>query len=88
MNRHLAGVFRRFVAGVVAMAVIGVSAFTIPAPSQHSAAGFLNNIQTDNTTLFYTNRSSSGNWFVEQVLPATRESKDATENLKVVAAAL
>jgi hypothetical protein len=27
-------------------------------------------------------------WFVEQVLPATSENKAATENLKLVAAAL
>ena len=89
MRPDSAGVSKRLVAGVlVAMAVIGVSAFPIPAPSYDSDAGFLNNIQTDNATLFYTNRSPCGNWFVEQVLPRTSESKDATENLKVVAAAL
>jgi hypothetical protein len=30
----------------------------------------------------------SCNWFMEQVLPGTNESKDAAENLKLVAAAL
>jgi len=38
--------------------------------------------------LFYADRTPSANWFVEQVLPGTSESKDATENLKLVAAAL
>ena len=72
----------------MAVAVVGVSAFTIHAPSQKSAARSLNSIQTDKATLFYAIRSPSANWFVEQVLPGTSESKDATENLKLVAAAL
>ena len=89
MKRDLAGVNKRIVAGVlVAVAVIGMSAFTIHAPSQNSAARSLNSIQTDKATLFYANRTPSANWFVEQVLPGTSESKDATENLKVIAAAL
>ena len=89
MKRDLAGVSKRLVAGVlVAVAVVGVSAFTIHAPSQKSAARSLNSIQTDKATLFYANRGPSANWFVEQVLPGTSESKDATENLKLVAAAL
>jgi hypothetical protein len=89
MKRDLARVGKRLVAGVlVAVAVVGVSAFTIHAPSQKSAARSLESIQTDKATLFYANRSPSANWFVEQVLPGTSESKDATENLKVVAATL
>jgi hypothetical protein len=89
MKRDLAGVSKRLVAGVlVAMAVVGVSAFTIHAPGQKSAARSLGSIQTDKATLFYADRSPSANWFVEQVLPGTGESKDATENLKLVAAAL
>ena len=89
MKRDLAGVNKRLVAGVlVAVAVVGVSAFTIHAPSQKSAARSLNSIQTDKATLFYANMGPSANWFVEQVLPGTSESKDATENLKLVAAAL
>jgi hypothetical protein len=79
MIRDLAGVSKRLFAGVLVAMVIGVSAFTIPSPSQKSEAGFLNNIQTDNATLFHAIRSPSGNWFVEQVLPGTSESKDATE---------
>jgi hypothetical protein len=89
MKLDLAGINKRLVAGVlVAMTVVGVSAFTIQAPSQKSAARSLNSIQTDKATLFYANSSPSANWFVEQVLPGTSESKDATENLKLVAAAL
>ena len=89
MKRDLAGVSKRLVAGVlVAVAVVGVSAFTIHAPSQNSAARSLNSIRTDKATLFYAYMSPSANWFVEQVLPGTIESKDATENLKVVAATL
>jgi hypothetical protein len=87
MKRDLAGVGKRVVAAVlVAVAVVGVSAFH--APGQKSAARSLDSIQTDKATLFYADRRPDANWFVEQVLPGTNESKDATENLKVVAAAL
>ena len=89
MKKDLAGITKRLVAGVlVAVAVVGVSAFTIHAPSQKSVARSLNSIKTDKATLFYADRRPSANWFVEQVLPGTSESKDATENLKLVAAAL
>ena len=89
MKPDLAGVGKRLVAGVlVAVAVVAMSAFTIHAPSQNSAVRSLNSIQTDKATLFYADRTPSANWFVEQVLPGTSESKDATENLKLVAAAL
>ena len=89
MKRDLTGVGKRFVAGVlVVVAVVGVSAFTIRAPSQRSAVRSLDSIQTDKATLFYADRVPDANWFVEQVLPGTSESKEATENLKLVAAAL
>ena len=89
MKKDLAGVSKRLVAGaLVAVAIIGVSAFTIHAPSPKSATRSLNSIRTDKATLFYAYMSPSANWFVEQVLPGTIESKDATENLKVVAATL
>ena len=89
MKRDLAGVSKRLVAGMlVAVAVVGVSALAIHAPGQNSATRSLNSIQTDKATLFYADRTPSANWFVEQVLPGTSESKDATENLKLVAAAL
>ena len=89
MKRDLAGVSKRFVAGVlVAVAVVGVSALAIHAPSQNSATRSLNSIQTDKATLFYATMVPSCNWFMEQVLPGTSESKEATENLKSVAATL
>jgi len=91
MKRDLAGVGKRFVAAVLlAVAVVGISAFAIRAPGQKSAPRSLNSIQTDKATLFYaqTGPQPDANWFVEQVLAGTSESKDATENLKVVAATL
>jgi hypothetical protein len=89
MKRDLAEVNKRLVAGVlVVVAIVTMSAFTIHAPSQKSAVRSLGGIQTDKAILFYANMSPSANWFVEQALPGTTESKDATENLKLVAAAL
>lgn len=89
MKRDLAGVNKRLVAGaIVAVAVVGLSVFTIHAPTQRSAARSLDSIQTDKATVFYADRTPYANWFVEQVLAETSESNDATENLKVVAAAL
>jgi hypothetical protein len=89
MKRNLAGVSKRLVAGVlVAVAIVGVSALTIHAPSQDSAARSLKSIQTDKATLFFAGAQPTCAWFVEQVLPGTGESKAATENLKLVAATL
>jgi hypothetical protein len=89
MKKDLTRITKRLVAGIlVAVAVVGVSAFTIHTPSQNSVARTLNSIQTDKATLFYAERVPNGMWFVEQVLPGTGESKAATENLKLVAAAL
>ena len=91
MNKDLRGITKRLVAGtLVALAVVGVSAFAIHAPGQKSAARSLESIQTDKATLFYADswRRPDAGWFVEQVLPGTSESKDATDNLKLVAAAL
>ena len=86
-----AEITKRLVAAMlVTAAVVGVSALAMHTPShnQNSAAHSLKSIQTDKTTLFYAD-----NWnddrcrFVEMVLPGTTESKAATENLKLVAAA-
>ena len=89
MNKDLRGITKRLVAGtLVALAVVGVSAFAIHAPGQKSAARSLESIQTDKATLFYADKRPDAGWFVEQVLPGTSESKDATNNLKLVAAAL
>ena len=89
MKRDLAEVGKHLVAGVlVAVAIVGLSAFAIHAPAQKSSARSLDSIQTDKATLFYADRVPDAGWFVEQVLSGTSESKDATENLKLVAAAL
>jgi len=89
MKKDLAGITKRLVAGIlVAVAVVWVGAFAIHASGQKSADRSLDSIQTDKATLFYADRTPHANWFVEQVLPGTSESKDATENLKLVAAAL
>jgi hypothetical protein len=89
MKRDLTGVGKRLSAGVlVAAAVVGVSALTIHAPAQKSVTRSLDSIRTDKATLFYADIQPNENWFVEQVLPGTSESKDTTENLKVIAAAL
>lgn len=89
MEKDLAGITKRLVAAMlVAVAVVGISAFAIHTPGQESAARSLNSIQTDKATLFYADRVPDAGWFVEQVMPGTSESKDATETLKLVAAAL
>jgi Tfp pilus assembly protein PilV len=74
---------------LVTVAVIGLSTFAMRAPTQNqnSLARSLKSIQTDKATTFYADARPSSNWFVEQVMPGTSESKAATENLKVVAAA-
>ena len=89
MKKTLTGITKRLVAGIlVTVAVVGVSAFAIHTPNQNSAARSLNSIQTDKATLFYAGFHPDALIFVEQVLPGTSESKTATENLKLVAAAL
>jgi hypothetical protein len=91
MEKALAGITKRLIAGMlVVVAIVGVSVLAIHAPSQHSSARSLNSIQTDKATLFYAEVSPMpmGCYFVEQVLAGTSESKAATENLKLIAAAL
>jgi hypothetical protein len=91
MKKDLAGITKRLVAGMlVAAAVIGLSALVVRPPTQHqnSLARSLKSIQTDKATTFYADMRPDCAWFVEQVLPATSENKAATENLKLVAAAL
>ena len=75
---------------LVTVAVIGLSGFALHAPTQNqnSLARSLKSIQTDKATMFYANGRPDCAWFVEQVLPGTSESKAATENLKLIAAAL
>ncbi|HEV3100275.1 MAG TPA: hypothetical protein VGY75_11235 [Candidatus Udaeobacter sp.] len=91
MNKLQAKITTRLVAAMlVAMAVIGLSAITMHAPTQkpNSLTRSLKNIQTDNATLFYADQRADRNWCVEMVLPGTSESKAATDNLKLVAATL
>jgi hypothetical protein len=91
MKKDLAGITKRLVAGtLVAVAVIGLSALVVHPPTQNqdSLARSLKSIQTDKATMFYADMRPDCAWFVEQVLPGTSESKAATENLKLVAAAL
>jgi hypothetical protein len=91
MNKLQAKITTRLVAAMlVAMAVIGLSAITMHAPTQkpNSLTRSLKNIQTDNATLFYADNRQDRSWCVEMVLPGTSESKAATENLKSVVATL
>jgi hypothetical protein len=91
MKKLQAKITTRLVAAVlVTVAVIGLSALAMHAPiqNQNSQARSLKNIQTDKATLFYADQRMDRCNFVEMVLPATSESKAATENLKQVAATL
>ena len=79
---------RRFAAILVTMAVIGLSALAMHAPTlnQNSQGLSLKGIQTDKATLFYEEHSVARRYCVEMVLPGTNESKAAAENLKLIAA--
>jgi hypothetical protein len=81
---------RLVAAMLVTVAVIGLSAFAMHAPTQNqnSAAHSLKSIQTDRATLFYADNRGDRCFYVEMVLVGTSESKAATENLKLVAATL
>ena len=89
--RHLQAQTIRLVAAIlVAVAVIGLSALAMHAPSrdQNSLARSLKSIQTDKATLFYADQRAERCHFVEMVLPGTAESQAATDNLKLVVATL
>jgi hypothetical protein len=89
--RHLQAQTIRLVAAMlVAVAVIGLSALAMHAPSQdqNSVARSLKSIQTDKATLFYADQRAERCHFVEMVLPGTAESQAATDNLKLVVATL
>jgi len=81
---------RLVAAMLVTVAVIGLSALAMQAPTQNqnAHARSLKSIQTDKATLFYADQRVSRSHCVEMVLPGTAESKAATENLKLVAATL
>ena len=91
MKKLQAGINMRLVAAMlVLMAVIGLSALAMHAPTQNpnSQARSLKNVQTDRATLFYADQKVQRCYFVEMTLPGTSESRAATENLKLVAATL
>ena len=87
---HAKPTIRIFVAMLVTVTVIGLSALAMHASTQkqNPLAPSLKSIQTDKATSFYAARQPNRTWFVEQVLPGTDEGKAATENLKVITAAL
>src|SRR5206468_8367357 len=77
MKKLQAQITIRLVAAMlVAMAVIGLSAITMHAPTQkpNSLTRSLKNIQTDNATLFYADQRTDRSWCVEMVLPGDRKS--------------
>jgi len=89
--KNQTGMRTRLVAAIlVTVAVIGLSTLAVHAPTQNqnSLTRSLKSIQTDKATIFYADMHPDGAWLMEAVLPATSESKAATENLKVVAATL
>jgi hypothetical protein len=91
MKKLQAQTNKRLVAAMlVAMAVIGLSALAMHAPTQNqdSQARSLKSIQTDKATLFYADQRMDRSMFVERVMLGTSESQAATENLKLVAATL
>jgi hypothetical protein len=81
---------RLVAATLVAVAVIGLSALAMHAPTQNQnpMARSLKSIQTDKATLFYADHRQDRCNYVEMVLPGTGESQAATENLKLVVATL
>src|SRR4029077_18868663 len=88
--KHQTAIRTRLVAAMlVAVAVIGLSALSVHAPTQNqnSLARSLKSIQTDKATMFYAKGGPGCAWFVEAFLPGNSDSKAATENLKSIAAA-
>jgi len=91
MKKLQAQINKRLVAAMlVTLAVIGLSALAMHAPTQNqnSQTRSLKSIQTDKATLFYVDQKLERCYFVERVVSGTRESKAVTEHLKLVAATL
>jgi hypothetical protein len=78
---------RVIAAMLVTVAVIGLSALALHAPTQTQNPVTLKSIQTNSAATFYAGAQPSCSWFVELVLPVG-DSKAAAENLKTVAATL
>jgi hypothetical protein len=94
MKKNRWEIAKRFLAAVLVIAaVVGVSALAMHTPThnRNSMVRSLKSIQTDKATLFYADcgpDSPDALRFVERVPAMTGESKELTENLKLVAAAL
>jgi hypothetical protein len=90
MRNLQAQTLRLVAAMLVAIAVIGLSALAMHAPTQNQnpLTRSLKNIQTDKATLFYADQKLERCYFVERVIAGTSESKAATEHLRLVAATL
>jgi hypothetical protein len=94
MKKNKGEIPKHFLAKVLTVAaVVGVSALAIHPPThkRNSIVRSLKSIQTDKATLFYVDCGPDGPdalRFVERVPAMTGESKELTENLKLVASAL
>ena len=94
MKKNKGEFAKRFLAAMLVIAALaGVSALAMHTPThnQNSLARPLKSIQTDKAILFYADYSPDGPAalrYVERVPAMTGESKELTENLKLVAAAL
>jgi Tfp pilus assembly protein PilV len=90
MKKLQAQITTRLVAAMlVTVAVIGLSSLAMHAPTQNqnSLTRSWKSVHTDKATLFYADIRQDRCWYVERVLLGTSESKAATENLKLIAAA-
>jgi len=87
---HAKPAVRVFLAMLVTVTIVGLSSLAMHASTQNQnpLTPSLKSIQTDKATSLYADRQPDRTWFVENVLPGTSESKAATENLKVITAAL
>ena len=87
---HAKPAVRIFLAMLVTVTIVGLSSLAMHASTQNQnpLAPSLKSIQTDEAKSFYAGAVPSQCWFRESVLPGTSESKAATENLKVITAAL
>lgn len=62
-------IVRLFAATLVTVAIIGLSAMAMHAPTQTQNSVTLKNIQTDKATILYADHRPSCAWFVEMALP-------------------
>jgi hypothetical protein len=94
MKKNKGEFAKRFLAAMLVIAaLVGISALAMHTPThnQNSLARPLKSIQTDEAILFYADYSPDGPAalrYVERVPAMTGESKELTENLKLVAAEL